>query len=210
MDALGCEDLNTDSLDQWHQGGRRGAHPVGECRHVEINAFPSVDRALPVERQMQAILGEQDMGEQFWAHAPARNRVRRDGRLADRFTGPAGELLAHMLDHFPLAGDQFQRLGHVLADFAQSRAATARVGSRRRIDDALPRQMLGQRITCPAGGARMMPPLSSRSLPRPPFAPPSRPASHPPPSRRAEARADRAAIHAPRIDQTDRAAASGS
>ena len=145
MDALSGEDMGADRLDQRHQRRRRRADPVGQRRDVEIDAFPGIDRALPVERQMQAVLGEQDMGEQLWPGAPARDRVRWGGRLADRFAGPAGELLAHVLDHLPLARNELQRLGHVLADLAQCRAAAARAGRGRRIDDPLARQMLGQR-----------------------------------------------------------------
>src|SRR5690349_21282950 len=100
MDALGREDVSAYGLDQRHQGRRPGADPIGERRHVEIDAFPAVDSTLAVERQMQAELGEQNMGEQFWAGTTARNRVRWGRRLADRFAGPAGELLAHVLDHF--------------------------------------------------------------------------------------------------------------
>ena len=41
--------------------------------------------------------------------------------------GAAGELLAHVLDHLPLPRDQLQRLGHVLADLAQTcRRSTGR------------------------------------------------------------------------------------
>jgi hypothetical protein len=29
MDALGRKDVGTDGLNQRHQGGRRGAHPIG-------------------------------------------------------------------------------------------------------------------------------------------------------------------------------------
>jgi hypothetical protein len=58
------------------------------------------------------------MGEQFWTGAPARDRVRGSRRLGDRFAGPAGELLTQVLDHFPLARNKLQRLGHVLADCA--------------------------------------------------------------------------------------------
>jgi len=49
-----------------------------------------------------------------------------------------------MLDHLPLPRHQLQRLGHVLAQLVQHPAA-ARAGRRHRIDDALARQMLGQR-----------------------------------------------------------------
>jgi hypothetical protein len=50
-----------------------------------------------------------------------------------------------MLDHLPLARNHLQGLRHVLADLAQSSAATAWAGRRRRIDHPLARQMLGQR-----------------------------------------------------------------
>src|SRR5208337_4220245 len=58
--------------------------------------------------------------------------------------GAAGELLAHVLDHFPLPRHELQHLGHVLADLVQKPAA-AGAGCRGRINDALARQMLGQR-----------------------------------------------------------------
>jgi hypothetical protein len=63
------------STHQRHQRGRRGADPVGQRRHVEINAFPRIDGALTIERQMQAILGEQDVGEQLRPGPAARDRV---------------------------------------------------------------------------------------------------------------------------------------
>ncbi len=96
---------------------------------------------------MQAVLGEQDMGEQLRPCRPPRNRVRGSRWLGDRFAGPADELLTHMLDHLPLAWNELQRLGHVLAELAQSVVATAWAGRRHRIDNTLPRQMRRQRPT---------------------------------------------------------------
>src|SRR4051794_14019682 len=89
---------------------------------VVADAPPSVDRsssmllgsALAVERQMQAVLEEQDMGEKLRARAPACDRMRRGWWLCDRPAGPAGELLAHMLDHLSLPRHELQCLGHVL------------------------------------------------------------------------------------------------
>jgi hypothetical protein len=49
-----------------------------------------------------------------------------------------------MRDHLPLARDQLQRLGHILADLAQPLVATAWADCRRGINDALARQMRGQ------------------------------------------------------------------
>jgi hypothetical protein len=50
--------------------------------------------------------------------------VRRQ-RLRDGLAGPAGELLAHMRDHLPVARHQLQRLGYILADLVQPLVATA-------------------------------------------------------------------------------------
>jgi hypothetical protein len=88
------------------------------------------------------------MGEQLRARASARDRVRGRRWLCDRLAGPAGDLLAHMLDHLPLPRDELQRLGHVLADLAQRPAATTGTDRWQRIDDALARQMLRQGPSC--------------------------------------------------------------
>jgi hypothetical protein len=49
-----------------------------------------------------------------------------------------------MLDHLPPPRDRFQRLGDVLAQFAQPRAAAAQASGRARLDHPLPRQMVGE------------------------------------------------------------------
>jgi hypothetical protein len=67
-------------------------------------------------------------------------------RLGDCLAGAAGELLAHVLDHLPLARDELQRLGHVLAELVQN-AAAARARRRGRMNDAFTRQVLRQRPT---------------------------------------------------------------
>jgi hypothetical protein len=139
VDALGCEDVAPDRIDQRHQGCCGGTYPVRERRYVEVDAFTLVDVALTIERQVQAVLGKQDMGQQLGPCTPARNRMRGGRRLGDRFAGPADELLAHVLDHLPLARNELQRLGHVLANLAQSAVAAAWAGGRHRIDNALPR-----------------------------------------------------------------------
>ena len=53
-----------------------------------------------------------------------------------------------MLDHLPLPWNELQCLSHVLADLAQSAVTTAWAGRRRRIDDALARQMRRKRTAC--------------------------------------------------------------
>ena len=70
--------------------------------------------------------------------------MERRRRLADLLAVAAGELLPDMLDHLPLPRDHLQRLGDVLAQLAQPRAAAARASGRRRLDHPLARQMLGE------------------------------------------------------------------
>src|SRR5947208_11284339 len=70
--------------------------------------------------------------------------MKRLRRLADLLAIAAGKLLADVLDHLPLPWDNLQRLGNVLAQLAQPRAAAAQAFRRPRLDDPLTRQMLGE------------------------------------------------------------------
>ena len=53
-------------------------NPVRERRDIEVDAFALVDVALTMERQVQAVLGEQDMGQQLRPCTSARNRDARE------------------------------------------------------------------------------------------------------------------------------------
>ena len=64
--------------------------------------------------------------------------------LADLLAVAAAEFLADMLDHLPSPRDHLQRLGDVLAQLAQPRAATAQAGCWPRLDHAFARQMVGK------------------------------------------------------------------
>ena len=66
--------------------------------------------------------------------------------MADLLAIAAGEFLADVLDHLPPARDHLQRLGNVLAQLAQSRAAAAQARRRSRLDHPLARQMFGERL----------------------------------------------------------------
>src|SRR5262249_31891391 len=70
--------------------------------------------------------------------------MERRRRLADGLAGAAAELLPHMLGHEPLARNDIEGLGDILADLRQVRAAAARARGRRRVNDAPPRQMIGE------------------------------------------------------------------
>lgn len=78
---VGSEDMAPDCVDQWHQGCRCCAHPVCERRHIDVDAFALIDVALTIERQVQAVLGEQDMGKEPGTGTSTRDRVRGGRRL---------------------------------------------------------------------------------------------------------------------------------
>jgi hypothetical protein len=87
---------------------------------------------------------EQDHRQKTGTGPAPGDHMERRRSLADLLAVPAGELLADMLDHLPLARDHFQRLGDVLAQLAQPLAAAANASGRSRHDHPLARQMLGE------------------------------------------------------------------
>ena len=89
---------------------------------------------------MLAELGVEDHRQQARPGTGPCNRMERRRRLGDLLARPAAELLAHGLDHLPLARHHLQGLGDVLAQFGQL-AAADRASAGRRDDDALARQM---------------------------------------------------------------------
>jgi hypothetical protein len=84
MNARGGEYMGADRLDQRHQRRRRRADPVSKRRHVELEALAGIDLALAVERQMQAILAEQDVCQKARSGTAARDRMQRREQLGDR------------------------------------------------------------------------------------------------------------------------------
>src|SRR5262249_48373520 len=109
-----------------------------------IDAFPPVSLALPVQRLMLAELLEQDHGQKVRSGEAPRRDVERRRRLRDRLAVPAREPLPHRLDHLPLTWDYLQCLGDVLPQLRQFRRPAAGTAFRRRDDDALARQMVGE------------------------------------------------------------------
>src|SRR3954447_3184806 len=90
---------------------------------------------------MLPVLLEQDHRQQARPGPAARDHMKGRRRLADLLAIAASKLLSDMLDHLPLPRDHLQRLGDVLAKFAQPRAAAAQAGRWARLDHALARQM---------------------------------------------------------------------
>jgi hypothetical protein len=152
VDTLGGEDMALDRQDQRHRGRADGADPIRQGRDVDLDAFPGVDRALPVEREVVPVLRDQHQGQQTRAGAATGDRMARRRRLRDCLAGAAAELLAGVLDHLPGARHGFQALGHILAELPE-RAAAVRAGARSGIDDPLAWQVLGQRAPGRLAGA---------------------------------------------------------
>ena len=118
MNALGGENVLFDLVNKRLQRGTACANPIGERRDIEIDAVVGVDLALPVQRQMRAILREQNMRQQLRPGPAACNRMRWCRCFGDLFARPAAELFADVADDLPADGDQLQRLRRGLAEFA--------------------------------------------------------------------------------------------
>jgi len=146
VQALGGEHVTADQFGERRQARRAGADPVGQGRHVELDAFTGKRFALPVERLVLAKLGVKDHRQQARPSPRAGDDVKGCRRLGDLLAGPAGELLAHGLDHFPLPRHDFEGLGNVLAEFDEP-AAAARAARGRRHHHPLAGQVRRQR--CP-------------------------------------------------------------
>ena len=144
MDALGGEDMRLDQFVQRHQRGGTGADVIRHGRDRELDPLAGILLALSVERLMVGVLLDQHHRQQAWPGKPTGDRVERRGRLRDRLTRPAAELLPYMLGHEPLPRHHIERLGDVLADLGELGAAAARARGRRRVDDAPARQMIGK------------------------------------------------------------------
>src|SRR5439155_1233188 len=111
-------------------------------------------------RLVLAELGVEDHRQQARSGACPRNRMEWRRRLGDLLARPAAELLAHGLDHLPLARHYLQGLGNVLAELGQL-AAADRAGAGRRdarsvAAKASSRRRLNQ-IPTPASRLAMLP-----------------------------------------------------
>src|SRR3954447_4006136 len=81
----------------------------------------------------------------MWSGPAACNRVRGRRRLRYALAIAAGHRLAHVLDDLPAPRLALERLRDDLSQFAQARAAALAANARCGMNDALARQMVGQR-----------------------------------------------------------------
>jgi hypothetical protein len=121
-----------------------GADLVGQRRHAQIDPLAGIALALPVQRLVLPELLEQDHGQKVRPGKAARRHMEGRRRLRDHLALPARELLPHRLDHLPLARNDLQRLGDVLAELRQLRRAAAGTILGPCDYHALARQMLGK------------------------------------------------------------------
>lgn len=115
--------------------------PLGHRGALELDAFTGIDLRLPIERQVVAVLRDQDMGKEPRSGEAARNRPRRCVQLHDTFTRGARKLRAHVLDHAEARRLVIDHFGHVFADLAH-RPSTLGAGARGHVLDARSWQML--------------------------------------------------------------------
>jgi hypothetical protein len=60
VDPVGGQDMTADQLDERCQRGAASPHPIGQGRHIQLNAFAGIDVTLPIERLMLAEFGIED------------------------------------------------------------------------------------------------------------------------------------------------------
>ena len=146
VQSFSREDMRFNTPEDRFQHRAAGPDLVGQGRQAQRHAFLGVAFGLAVERLMLPELLEQDHREQAGTGPASGDHMERRRRLADLLAIPASELLAHVLDHLPLARNRFQRLGDGLAQLAQPAAAAAQASCRSRYDHPLTRQMLRERL----------------------------------------------------------------
>ena len=140
-----AQDVAPDRVGQWLQQRRRLADPVRQRRSVEVDPLTLEDLALPVERQMIAIFGDQDMGEQAGSGASPLDRARRQGRLADGLAASAGQARAYDPVHHEPTRQVVQLFGDILAQRLQPAAALS-AGIAGRDQGLLARKVRRQRL----------------------------------------------------------------
>ncbi len=126
------------------------ASPVSQCRAIQLDALTSVDLGLPVERQMIAELGDDDLGDQRLGRQAARHHMLGRMRLHDRARAAAASVFRAARDqHAQLRRDHAQPLADVLADSGHL-AAAARAQRALGLDDPLHPRQMGRQVTAVA------------------------------------------------------------
>jgi len=65
MDLVCCQHMLANLIDQGSQQMAGGAHPVGQCGAIQIDALPGKDLRLAIQRKVVSILRDQHMRQQI-------------------------------------------------------------------------------------------------------------------------------------------------
>ncbi len=149
VDLLGREDMAVDRRDDGSSSQAAcptQSHKVERSRSTPLSG---VDLALPIERQVVAILRHSRCASMLGVARPRGSRHRRCEGLGDGIAGRAGVLRPHVADHLEPTWHVVQHLGYV---HAEPRHAGPAVGAGtgtvilRLVHDLLPGQMIGERL----------------------------------------------------------------
>src|ERR1700731_2942078 len=99
------------------------AHPIRQSRAIEIDHVPGEDLALPVKREVIAVLADQDMSEETGTGEALGDWTLRSGRLMNSPAGPAAIARPADADHSKPRGHMIEHLADSLADYMQFTAA---------------------------------------------------------------------------------------
>src|SRR5216684_3897298 len=99
------------------------AHPVRESRAIDIDPVPGEDLALPIKREVIAVLADQDMGEKTRTGEALGDRTLRGGRLMNSPAGTAAIARPADADDPKPRGHMIEHLADRLADHMQFAAA---------------------------------------------------------------------------------------
>jgi len=126
------------------------ASPVAQCRPIQLDALAGVDFGLPVERQMIAELGDDDLGDQRLGRQAARHDMLGGVGLHDRARAAAASVFGAARDqNAQLRRDHVQPFADVLADPGHL-AAAARALPAPGLDDPFHSGQMGRQVTAVA------------------------------------------------------------
>ena len=116
MQCVSCQGVAPQSRYQRCQKPARLTDPAGEGGARQFNAFPGVDTALELKRNMVTVCGDQDVGQQARTGRSSRNRAFRCLGLYQRLAAGTGQLRAHMAFDPETLRHVFEHLGDILAN----------------------------------------------------------------------------------------------
>ena len=101
MDLRSCQHMLANRLGQRSRKLAGSAHPAGQCRAIQIDAFAGVDLRLAIKWLVVTVLGDQYVSQKTGATQAALNRPRRSRRLNNTFAACTCERRPHMTNHLP-------------------------------------------------------------------------------------------------------------